>query len=279
MGWRPVREGRDVTEEHVHNGWVVQESGPSDAGHAVLLLPGALASAPFYDDVLAQPALTGTSVRFVATTLPGYSGTPAPADATMESCARGAGKLAGDFGCDVVVGHSVGANVALEMAAAGEFSGPLVLLSPSFSRKDESKFPRTLDRLGRVLGDLPYTLMLKMIGPAMKGNLPPERRDTLIAELKKNDPHVVRRSTRLYLDYLDRHGSLVQRLCDSGATAWVVFGERGDVGLTDDERRELKACARVTLVTIPDTGHFALNDKPAHVAKVVLEAVSSLASR
>jgi hypothetical protein len=40
-----------------------------------------------------------------------------------------------------VVGHSPGANVAIEMLAAGHFSGPLVLLAPSFSREDESKFP------------------------------------------------------------------------------------------------------------------------------------------
>jgi hypothetical protein len=26
--------------------------------------------------------------------------------------------------------------------------------------------------------------------------------------------------------YLDRHGSLVSRLCDTDARAWVVFGER-----------------------------------------------------
>jgi len=267
-----------VTEEHVYDGWVVRESGASDAAHAVLLLPGALATALFYDDVLAEPALTEASVRFVATTLPGYGGTAAPVDLTLENLARGAGKLAVDFGCDAVVGHSVGANVALEMAAAGEFAGTLVLLSPSFSRKDESKFPRALDRLGRVFGHLPYTLMLKIIGPAMKGGLPPERRDSLIAELKKNDPRVVRRSTRLYLEYLDRHGSLVSRLCDSGVTAWVVFGERGDVGLSDDERRGLEACDQVTLVTIPDSGHFALNDKPARVAELMLDAVSSSAS-
>jgi hypothetical protein len=60
-----------VTEERVCDGWIVQESGPPDADHAVFLLPGALATAPFYDDVLAEPALTGASVRFVATTLPG----------------------------------------------------------------------------------------------------------------------------------------------------------------------------------------------------------------
>jgi len=262
----------------MHDGWIVRQTGPSDADRAVLLLPGALASAPFYDDVLAEPALTRASVRFVATTLPGNAGTPALADPSMESLAAGASKLAIDFGCDVVVGHSLGANVALELAGSHSFSGPLVLLSPSFSRRDESKFPRTLDRLSRVLGPLPYTLMFKMIGPAMRSSLPPARREALIAEFKKNDPREVCTGTRHYLEYLDRHGSLVARLCDSGVPAWVVFGERGDVGLRDEERRSLDACGTVTLVTIPDTGHFALNDRPAVVADVVLAAVSSIAS-
>jgi pimeloyl-ACP methyl ester carboxylesterase len=198
--------------------------------------------------------------------------------ADEETARMWAGKLADDFGCDAVVGHSLGANVALEMAAVRAFSGPVVLLSPSFSRKDESMFPRALDRLARVLGHLPYSLMFKMIGPAMKSSLPPERRDTLIAEFKKNDPRIVCRATRLYLEYLDRHGSLVSRLCDSGVEAWVVFGDRDDVGLADDERRALEACDRVTLVTIPDTGHFALNDKPARVAELMLDAVSTIAS-
>ena len=102
-----------------------------------------------------------------------------------------------------MVGHSLGANVAIEMVAAGEFAGPLVLLSPSFSREDESKFPRALDHLGRVLGHLPYALMLKIIGPAMKNSLPPHRRDVLIAELRKNDPRFLRRQTLRYLEYLD----------------------------------------------------------------------------
>ena len=267
-----------MTEMHTHNGWMVRESGAPDADHAVLLLPGALATALFFDDVLAEPAMTDASLRFVATTIPGYGGTPAPADLSVEALATDAGKLADDFGCDAVVGHSMGANVALEMAAARAFSGPVVLLSPSFSRKDESKFPRALDRLARVLGHLPYSLMFKMIGPAMKSSLPPERRDTLIAEFKKNDPRIVCRATRLYLDYLDRRGSLVSRLCDSGVEAWVVFGDRDDIGLANDERRALEACDQVTLVTIPDTGHFALNDKPARVAELMLDAVATIAS-
>jgi hypothetical protein len=61
----------------------------------------------------------------------------------------------------------MGANIALEMAGSGAFSGPLVLLAPSFSRPDEAIFLRVLDRLARVLGHLPFAAMLKLMGPAM----------------------------------------------------------------------------------------------------------------
>ena len=209
----------------------------------------------------------------MTTTLPGFCGTPAPADVSIENYARLAGKLAAEHACDAVVGHSLGANVALEMVAAGEFVAPLVLLAPSFSRDDESKFPRALDRLGGVFGHLPFALMMKIIGPAMKSSLPPARRDTLIAELKNNDPRFLRRQTRGYLEYLDRQGSVAARLCDSGVRAWVVFGEHDDIGLTDDERNTLAEAPQVTTVTIAGAGHFTLNQKPAEIAELVLDAV------
>jgi hypothetical protein len=145
----------------------------------------------------------------------------------VEAYAGQAGKLAADLGADlgadVVVGHSVGANIAIEMGAVGPFPGPLVLLSPSFSRKDESIVPRALDRLATVFGHLPYTLVLKMIGGMLKGAVPDNRREALAAELQKNDPRFVRRNMHSVLRYYDRHGTLVPRLCNSGLRAWVVF--------------------------------------------------------
>jgi len=256
-----------------HLGWILRESGPDGADHTVLLLPGALCTSAFYDDLLAEPSMRDASIRFVATTLPGFGGTPAPDDLSTESYARQASELSAELGCDLVVGHSLGANVALEMVGSGSFSGPVILISPSFSRRDESRFPRALDRLSVVLGHLPYSLMLKLIGPAMKSSLPSHRRDALIAELKKNDPRFLRRQTRLYLEYLDRHRTLAPRLCDSSVRAWVVFGGHGDVGLADEERDVLEKCPTVTLVIIPDAGHFTLNEKPAEIAKLVQAAL------
>jgi pimeloyl-ACP methyl ester carboxylesterase len=54
----------------------------------------------------------------------------------------------------------------------------------------------------------------------------------------------------------------------------VVFGDRDDVGVTESERRILENCPRITLITIPDVGHFTLNVVPGRVAEILLEAVS-----
>jgi pimeloyl-ACP methyl ester carboxylesterase len=239
----------------------------------VLLLPGALCSAVFYEDLMAEPALREASIRLVATTLPGFGGTEPLEDISMENYAASAGRLAADLGCDALVGHSLGANVAIEMVATRAFAGPVVLLAPSFSREDESKFPRALDRLSRVFGHLPYSLMLRIIGPAMKSSLPPGRRDALIADLRNNDPGFLRRQVHAYLAYLDRHGSLAARLGEAGERTCVVFGEHDEIGLTVDERDVLGRYPNVRIVEVPGAGHFTLNQEPALIAELLLDAL------
>jgi pimeloyl-ACP methyl ester carboxylesterase len=253
-------------------GWDVVRSGPADAEQTVLLLPGGWCTAMFYEELMDDPQLAG--VGLIAVTLPGNGGTPPPADLSVENYARLTADLAADLGCDVVVGHSMGANVALEMAGSGAFSGPVVLLAPCFSRQDEAMVIRVLDRLARVLGRLPYAAMRTMMRFAVNDSpLPPERLALLVAELRKNDPQVMRRGIRRYLHYLDRYGSVVTRLGASGVPAWVVHGETGDGGVTDDERRTLQAYPEVRIVTIPGRSFFTPNEEPALVAGLVVEAL------
>jgi pimeloyl-ACP methyl ester carboxylesterase len=116
--------------------------------------------------------------------------------------------------------------------------------------------------------------MLKMMGPAMKRMpLPPDRREVLAAEFRKNDPRVMRRGIHCYFQYLDRYGSVAPRLCAAGVPAWVVHGERGDGGITDDERRTLEACPQIRVITIPGASYLTPNEEPALVARLVGEAL------
>jgi len=110
---------RDVTEGI----WELREAGPPDAERTLLLLAWALASARCYDALVGHSTLTAGSVRLVAATLPGFGRTPAPDDVTVENYGRLAADLAASLGADAVAGHSLGANVALEMALRGGCSG------------------------------------------------------------------------------------------------------------------------------------------------------------
>jgi pimeloyl-ACP methyl ester carboxylesterase len=255
------------------DGWEVIESGPADAEHSVLLLPGGLCTAAFYDVLLEQPALQAASIRWLATTLPGFGATRPLEDLSMENLARGAGKLASDLGCDTVMGHSLGANVAIEMVAGGAFTGPVVLIEPAFSRADEYKELAILDRVGRVpgLGVLAWGAMLRTMGSTMKGELPPDRHDAWVGEMKQASARFCRDQVHVYFEYLDRHGALVPRLCGSGAKALVLFGDRSDVGLSDEEQRGLEACPDVTFVRVSDSGHFIASDRPARTAELLLD--------
>ncbi len=66
------------------------------------------------------------------------------------------------------------------------------------------------------------------------------------------------------------------RLCASGVPAWVVHGETGDGGITDEERRTLQAYAWIRIVTIPGASFFTANEEPALVAGLVLDALRAI---
>jgi pimeloyl-ACP methyl ester carboxylesterase len=68
-------------------------------------------------------------------------------------------------------------------------------------------------------------------------------------------------------------------LCQAGVPTWIVHAEKGDGGLTDDERRTLEACPHVHLVTIPGHVFFMPNEVPKAIADVILEASAAPAER
>ena len=179
-----------------------------------------------------------------------------------------------DNGCDVVVGFSMGASVALEMAASGTFKGPLVLLGVGLSAPDEPAFFRAIVRLGSVFGGLPSAMLMRMSAIAVRGaRVSDEHRAEMRADFRRNDPRVLRVGLRAYLEYLGRHESPADRLCDAGLPTWIVHAEKGDGGLTDEERRTLEACPRTNLITIPGTSYFIPDEEPERVAEIIAEAL------
>jgi pimeloyl-ACP methyl ester carboxylesterase len=252
--------------------WELCESGPADADRAVLLLPGGLLRARSYREVMTQPALK--QVRLVAATLPGHGGTSPPDDFGIEYAAGLAARLAAEKRCDVVLGFSMGASVALEMAASGAFSGPVVLLGISLSLRDEPAFLRVLDRLGAVLGSLPFAAMRQMMARMSKDvHVSEACRAELLEDVRRNDPAVMRKLIRSYVEYLGLHGQPAARLCDSGVPAWIVHAEKGDGGLTDGERQTLQASPTTKVVTIPGASFLLPYEKPERIAELLVEAL------
>src|SRR4051794_39834037 len=139
--------------------WRLREAGPPNAEHTVLLLPGGMCGAGSFAEVMAEPALAG--MRLVAATAPGHAGAPPPPDYSVEAYARFTAQLAREIGADVVVGFSMGATVAAEMAMSGAFTGPIVLLGIALSPADEPGVFRAIIRLGSVLGNLPAAVLAK----------------------------------------------------------------------------------------------------------------------
>ncbi len=257
--------------------WETIESGPAAAEGSVLLLAGGMCSARSYAEVMAEPSLA--SYRLVAATLPGHCGTTAPQDFRTEHYAEITAELAREVGADVVVGFSMGATVAYEMAVSGAFTAPLVLLGVSLSAPDEPAFFRGIVNLTSVLGTLPIAALKKGAASMVKkAAVSPERKAELKADFARNNADDVREALRAYLRWLGRDDDPARRLCDTDVPVWVVHAEKGDGGLTAHERSILEACPHAHLVTIPGHVFFLPNDVPRPIADVIADAVNERSS-
>ena len=102
-----------------------------------------------------------------------------------------------------------------------------------------------------------------------------ERRAELRDDFIKNDSRVQRRILRAYLQWLKQYEDPAARLCEAGVPTWVVHAVKGDGGLTDSERRTLRNCPHVHLVTIPGSVFFLPVEVPDRIADVIAEAVAA----
>ena len=247
--------------------------GPLDADRSVLLLPGGANAARSFDLVMAEPALSG--VRLVATTLPGMAGAPVSAEVSIPAVARRAGELARENACDVVVGFSYGATIALDMVLSGHFQGPVVLLGLSLTTPDESTFFRYVVRVSQKVGKWPMAILFRLMPLIARSAKTSERhKKDLIEDFKQNRAGDAVRVCGEYLDYIAADRNFAAELAASGSPVWVVHAEeKGDGGLTDAERATLEAAPNVTLVTIPGAVFLIPDEAPQRTAAVIADAL------
>ena len=247
--------------------------GPLDADRSVLLLPGGANAARSFDLVMAEPALSG--VRLVATTLPGMAGAPVSAEVSIPAVARRAGELARENACDVVVGFSYGATIALDMVLSGHFQGPVVLLGLSLTTPDESTFFRYVVRMSQKVGRWPMAILFRLMPLMARSAKTSERhKKDLIEDFKQNRAGDAVRVCGEYLDYIAADRNFAAELAASGSPVWVVHAEeKGDGGLTGAERATLEAASNVTLVTIPGAVFLIPDEAPQRTAAVIADAL------
>jgi Alpha/beta hydrolase family len=259
----------------VREAWELLIAGPTDAQRSVLLLPGGANAARSFDLVMADAALSG--VRLVATTMPGMAGAPLTDDVTVPGMARAAGALAAAHHCDVVVGFSHGATVALEMVLSGIFRGPVVLLGISLTTADEADFFRLTVRLSQKVGPWPLGTLLRLLPLTVRSaKIPEPHKRELVADLKQNRAGDAVRVSASYLDYIAADRDYAAQLAASNGPVWIVHAEKGDGALTDAERATLDAADNVTLVTLPGSVFLLPDEAPGPTAAVIAEALSAL---
>jgi pimeloyl-ACP methyl ester carboxylesterase len=270
---------QELTSRREASGWSLLESRPAEVRHRVLMLPGLFCTAAFYADMLADPRLAEAGVAAIAADPPGFAGQPVPAgfDYRIESYAALVEDLAAAESIDLIVGHSLTANVGIEVAARHRFRGRLLLLSPSLSAEDEEKDTRSLNDASRtpVVRTLVWMGMNRMLKKGMKGRLPAARFDELLGEMRRN-PHAASRAQLIAcFDHIAEHGGLADRLAGAESTVWVARGDRDEIAISDAERAVLEQAPNVELKTIPGAAHFSLTDAPHEVNRLILELLGA----
>lgn len=258
------------------DGWALIENDPPQPRRRVLMLPGLFCSAAFFTDVLADEALAAAGVTTLAAEPPGFAGQPAPDgfDFSIARYAELVEQFAAAESIDLIVGHSFGANVALEIAARSSFRGPLLLLSPSLSREDEEDDLRSLDEASHtpVVGTLVWLGINPTLKKGMRGRLPEARFDELVGEMKRNPRAANRAQVTGFFEHIAANGGeLASRLATTTTPVWLARGDRDEVGVTDSELAILEAAPNVSLKTIPGAAHFSITDRPHAVAQLVVE--------
>ncbi|KRF28731.1 hypothetical protein ASG94_21095 [Nocardioides sp. Soil805] len=214
-------------------------------------------------------------MRLVATTLPGMAGTPVSEDVSIPALSRRAGQLAKEHGCDVVVGFSHGATVALDMVLSGDFQGPVVLLGISLTTEDEAAFFRGVVRGSQKVGIWPMAILLRLMPLMARTAKAPElHKKELIEDFKQNRASDALLACVEYLDYIAEDRDFAAELAASGNPVWVVHAEKGDGGLTDAERATLHTAPNVTLVTIPGSVFLLPDEAPQETAAAIASALS-----
>jgi pimeloyl-ACP methyl ester carboxylesterase len=217
------------------------------------------------------PLLSELPGRLIAVDLPGHGGTPLPASADMQDHVTALGALldALDFGTGTVIGHSLGGQLAIGLAAARpDLVSRLVVIASALKHTSSFKPPSAGGNDD----------MIKHAGPFFfpeQGRIPASR------EAIKHEVFgawsAIPWSRHLELNQLVR---IDVAAAAAGVTARTLLltGQYDKVCPYDPHGAQIEAAITGCLHrTVPDAGHFLHLEYPALTGELVREFTASVA--
>lgn len=260
--------------------WEIFRRGPRDSGRRVLLLPGGFCTALTYVDVIAQPAIAGAEIETWAANPPGFAENAPPAGFTYstDEYAELVEELAGDEGLAVLAGHSLSANILIEVAARGNFEGPIILLDPCLRYRNEYRGVRVLRRLEKIppLARRGYASAAKNYRRTMKGLVPPERLELIVSDMERTPPEQNRAVINGYFDHIAKWDTLARRLADASGEIHFVRGDAESIGFDRTDIAKIVAQSNVVTHTITNSDHMTMLDNPREVAELMAEVAAAV---
>ena len=262
---------------HEKRGWVLVENKPQEVKYRVLLLPGLLCTDFIYADMLNDSSMLKAGIQLVAGNPPGFKGQPADAefDYSIESYAKDVETFNSLEPFDLIVGHSFFANVMIEVAARNQYSGPIMLISPSLYREAEGSDTRIMENMCRIpgIGYLTVWIVSQMPESLFEPYFKKEKQDkveAIAAESEKTPPAVARILLNSFFDYIDKYGNLTDPLLTTHQPVWYIRGDKDNIKFSEDDRNRLKKSPLITIKDVPGGMHFIMIDQPHAINRIIL---------
>jgi len=261
-------------------GWLVTDKVPESPKFRVLLIPGLMGSDFVFTKLMKQTSLTLAGVHLIAGNPPGFKGNPLPDDFDfhISSYAAMVEAVAAEEKIDLILGHSFGANLLIEVAFRRKFKGKLMLISPSLNRDAETKDMKMLDKYSRkkLLKGLMWTITYASIKSAFAPYFTdPEELANVVKEAKLIPKKIASDIFLGYFDYITKYKNLAERLITTKIPVYYLRGDKDDIGFTQEHKDTLAKSDLVSFYEIPDAHHFAMVDNPGEVARLIVKMLNT----
>ncbi len=268
----------DAGKARTAHGWFFVENHPQKIKYQVLLLPGLFCTDVIFTDMLNDPSMENAGIHLVAADPPGFKGMPIDDDfeISVEKYSILLEKLIQRENYDLIVGHSFFANVAIETGARNNYTGKLMLLSPSLYSGAEPFDVRVLDSMTRVPGigyvsmQITYQMLDTIFGPYLaqenQGKI-----NLLVKEAQKTHQDITQKQLNAFFDHIETYENLTDRLLSANNHIFFVIGTEDNIEFSDADRNKMAGNKNITIKDIENGKHFLMIDHSQKINALIAE--------